>query len=58
LLFNSAEEFIPLSQSQEMNSALLSANCRSSLTVVPGSTHAFGYFDRVESSIFNFIKTP
>jgi acetyl esterase/lipase len=58
LLFNSAEEFIPLSQSQEMNSALLSANCRSSLTVVPGSKHAFGYFDRVESSIFNFIKTP
>ncbi len=58
MLFNSAEEFIPLSQSQEMNSALLSANCRSSLTVVPGSKHAFGYFDRVESSIFNFIKTP
>jgi acetyl esterase/lipase len=58
LLFNSAEEFIPLSQSQEMNSALLRANCRSSLTVVPGSAHAFGYFDRVASSIYNFIKTP
>ena len=58
LLFNSAEEFIPLSQAQEMNSALLKANCRSTLTVVPGSTHAFGYFGRVDSSIFNFIKTP
>jgi acetyl esterase/lipase len=56
LIFNSEAELIPLSQAEEMNSSLVKAKCSATLSVVPGSAHAFGYFGRVESAIFSFIR--
>lgn len=56
LLFNSETELIPLSQAFELNEALLSAKCSSKLQVVPGSKHAFAYFDTVAPAIISFIK--
>jgi acetyl esterase/lipase len=56
LLFNSEAELIPLSQAQEMNANLQKAKCSATLDVVPGTSHAFGYFDRVESTIFSFVR--
>jgi hypothetical protein len=56
LLFNSQEEGIPLSQAQEMASAARNAGCAVSLQVVPGSKHAFAYFNLVAESIFSFIR--
>jgi acetyl esterase/lipase len=56
LLFNSEEEFIPLSQAEEMQQSLTSAGCSSSLTVVPGNEHGFMYFHVVKPQVFNFIR--
>jgi acetyl esterase/lipase len=58
LLFNSEAELIPLSQAQEMDHALLGAGCRATLQVVPGTRHAFGYFPKVGSTIFSFVRSP
>ncbi len=56
LLFNSEAEFIPLSQAQEMNNGLTQAGCPSTLKVVPGSRHAFGYWKEVAPLVFSFIR--
>jgi acetyl esterase len=57
MLFNSEAELIPLPQAQEMSSNLAKANCKATLNVLPGSKHAFSYFDRVSSAIFSFIRS-
>jgi acetyl esterase/lipase len=56
LLFNSQTELIPLSQAQEMSSRLTQAGCSSSLHVVPGSRHAFGYWKEAAPLVFGFIR--
>jgi acetyl esterase/lipase len=56
LLFNSQTELIPLSQAQEMSSRLTQAGCSSSLHVLPGSRHAFGYWKEVAPLVFGFIR--
>jgi acetyl esterase/lipase len=55
-LFNSELEFIPLSQAEAMQQSLVNAGCVSTLTVVPGSEHGFGYFHVVKSQIFDFVR--
>jgi acetyl esterase/lipase len=55
LIFNSEDELIPLSQAQEMYAALQAAKCRATLTVVPGTLHAFEYFPEVKPQIEQFI---
>lgn len=57
LLFHSQEEKIPLSQAQEMTSALSKAGCGVNLQVVPGAKHAFSYWGSVASTIFSFIRS-
>jgi acetyl esterase len=57
LLFHSQEEKIPLSQAQEMTSALSKAGCGVSLHVVPGEKHAFSYWGSIASTIFSFIRS-
>ncbi len=57
LLFNSEAELIPLSQAQELNSALRGAGCESTLQVVPGTRHAFGYWRTVAPQVFSFIAS-
>jgi acetyl esterase/lipase len=57
LLFHSQEEAIPLSQAQEMASALSKAGCGVSLQVVPGAKHSFAYWGSVASTIFSFIHS-
>jgi acetyl esterase/lipase len=56
LIFNSEAELMPLSQAQEMATAVNNARCAGSLQVVPGNKHAFAYFSHVESAIFSFIR--
>ena len=57
MLFNSAEELIPLAQAEELQRSLVSAGCSSSLTVVPGSYHAFAYFHIVKPQVYAFLKS-
>jgi acetyl esterase/lipase len=55
LLFSSELDLVPLSQSQEMYSALNAAHCKATLQVLPGSGHGFYYWKKVASSIASFI---
>jgi acetyl esterase/lipase len=57
LLFNSETELIPLSQAQEMYTNLQAAKCNATLQVLPGTAHAFAYWDNVASAVFSFIKS-
>lgn len=56
MLFNSEAELIPLPQAEEMEQSLVAAGCSSSLTVVPGSYHAFAYFHIVKPQVYKFIR--
>ncbi len=56
LIFNSAEELIPLSQAQDLYGKLSSARCNATLNVVPGTEHAFLYFHRVKSQVIAFLR--
>ena len=56
LLFNSSAELIPLSEAQEMSSQLQSASCPTTLQVVPGTRHAFAYWESVSPQVIAFIK--
>jgi acetyl esterase/lipase len=55
LLFSSEVDLVPLSQSQEMDSELTAARCKSTLQVVPGSAHAFAYWNQVADTVAGFI---
>jgi len=56
LIFNSAEEFIPLSQAQDLYSSLIAAKCNATLSVQPGSEHAFMYFRDVKAQVIAFLR--
>lgn len=56
LIFNSTEEFIPISQAQELNTNLHGKGCSSTLVEVPGTRHAFGYWSRAAFPIAEFIR--
>lgn len=57
MLFNSAEELIPVSQAEEMQNSLVADGCSSTLTIVPGTVHAFAYFHEVKPQVFAWIKS-
>lgn len=57
LIFNSTSELIPLQQAQELNSSLHAGGCQSTLKVVQGTRHAFGYWTEVAGEISDFIRT-
>jgi acetyl esterase/lipase len=54
-LFSAEEDLVPLSQSQEMLSALQAKGCTASLGIVPGKGHSFGYWTRVKEQVYSFI---
>jgi acetyl esterase/lipase len=56
LLFTSEDDLVPASQSEEMYSDLLAAKCKATLQVLPGSKHAFAYWNQVSDTIYDFIK--
>ncbi len=56
LLFTSADDLVPASQSEEMYSDLLASKCKATLQVLPGSQHAFAYWNQVSETIYGFIK--
>jgi acetyl esterase/lipase len=55
LLFSSEEDLVPLPQAQEMYGDLLGAGCKATLQVVPGSQHAFAYWNHVDDAVFSFV---
>lgn len=55
LLFSAEEDLVPVSQQREMLAALQSHGCDASLDVLPGRGHAFGYWSRINSSVYSFI---
>lgn len=58
LIYNSENEFIPLSQAREMYANLTHAGCQARLVVVPGEEHAFLYWHRYKETTFAFIREP
>ena len=56
LLFSSQEDLVPASQSEEMYRDLLAAKCKATLRIVPGSQHAFAYWNQVSEAVYGFIK--
>jgi acetyl esterase/lipase len=57
LLLNSETELIPLSQARELNARQQSVGCSSTLTIVPGSRHAFAYWSKVFPEVLGFLRT-
>lgn len=55
LLFTTEEDLVPASQSREMYSKLSAAHCRTSLQVLPGAGHGFGYWNQVSDRVAGFI---
>ncbi|HWX52208.1 MAG TPA: alpha/beta hydrolase [Solirubrobacteraceae bacterium] len=55
LLISSEVDLVPLSQSQEMYSALAAAHCRATLEVLPGTGHGFAYWNQVSDDVASFI---
>jgi len=56
LIFSSEQDLVPVSQAQEMYADLQRANCKATLDVVPGSGHAFAYFNSVRGVIDLFLR--
>ena len=57
LLFNSQDELIPLSQEQEMYERLEASGCPATMDVVPGTKHAFAYWNSVSETVASFVKS-
>lgn len=55
LLFNSESEIVPRSQAEELNAAQRRAGCSSTLDLVPGTHHAFGYWTKVAPAVISFL---
>lgn len=56
LLYNSADELMPLDQASAMTSALQANGCNVSEVIVAGSAHAFDYWDEVSSNVIATIQ--
>lgn len=56
LILNSKSELIPLSQAESMQTALRNANCKSTLDELPGSAHAFSYYEQAQDTIIKFLQ--
>jgi acetyl esterase/lipase len=56
LILNSSNEEIPVSQADGMTSALRSAGCSVTETIVSGAKHGFHYFGNEESQISAFMR--
>jgi len=57
MLFNGTEEFIPLSQAQDLDANLVAAKCNVTLSLVPGGEHAFMYFHRVKAQVIAYLHS-
>jgi acetyl esterase/lipase len=56
LLFNSQSELMPTGQADSMANTLRQAGCSETESIIPGSTHSFGYWNDVSSTVFSFVR--
>jgi len=56
LLYNSADELMPLDQPSSMTAALEAKGCNVNEIIVPGSGHAFSYWDTVSANVIATIQ--
>ncbi len=56
LLYNSADKLMPLDQPSAMTAALQANGCNVNEIIVPGSEHAFDYWDDVSANVIATIQ--